>query len=127
VILVLTLLAGATGAVSRFVLDAWIKGRWRSPFPWGTVLINVTGSLLLGILAGLVLFGGQAAAWQTVVGTGFCGGYTTFSTASFETVRLVQQQRLGLALLNALGSLVTSVAAGAAGLALVWAIQGSAA
>jgi CrcB protein len=121
VILVLTLLAGATGAVARFVLDGWIKSRWRSPFPWGTVLINVTGSLLLGILAGLVLFGGQPAVWQTVVGTGFCGGYTTFSTASFETVRLVQQHRPGLALLNALGSLVTSVAACAAGLALVWA------
>ncbi|MDT5339865.1 MAG: fluoride exporter, partial [Mycobacterium sp.] len=70
-ILVLTLLAGATGAVARFVLDGWIKSRWRSPFPWGTVLINVTGSLLLGILAGLVLFGGQPAVWQTVVGTGF--------------------------------------------------------
>jgi CrcB protein len=122
VILALTLLAGATGAVTRFVLDAAIKSRWRSPFPWATVLINVTGSLLLGILAGLVLFAGQPTAWQTVVGTGFCGGYTTFSTASFETVRLVQQQRSAQALLNAVGSLVASVAACAVGLALAWAI-----
>ena len=120
-IAVLTFIAGASGAVARFVIDALIKLRWRSPFPLGTVLINVTGSLLLGVLAGLVLFHGQPSAWQTVIGTGFCGGYTTFSTASFETVRLVQQGRRMYALANAVGSLVVSVAACAAGLALVWA------
>jgi CrcB protein len=122
VIPVLTFLAGATGAVARFLLDSSFKRRWQSPFPWATVIINVTGSLLLGILAGMVLFHGQPAIWQTVIGTGFCGGYTTFSTASFETVRLVQQNRRALALLNALGSLVLSVAACAAGLALAWAL-----
>jgi CrcB protein len=122
VIVVLTLLAGASGAVARFLLDSAIKRRWTSPFPWATVTVNVTGSSLLGVLAGLVLFAGEPAAWQTVIGTGFCGGYTTFSTASFETVRLVQQKRPGLALVNALGSLVLSVAACAAGLAAVWAL-----
>ncbi|MCW2550707.1 MAG: crcB protein [Mycobacterium sp.] len=121
-IVVLTLVAGACGALARFLLDSSIKSRWQSPFPRATVIINVTGSLLLGILAGLVLFHGQPTAWQTVVGTGFCGGYTTFSTASFETVRLVQQNRRSLALLNAVGSLVLSVAAGAVGLAVVWAL-----
>jgi CrcB protein len=120
VIVVLTLVAGACGALARFLLDSSIKSRWQSPFPWATVIINVTGSLLLGILAGLVLFHGQPTAWQTVVGTGFCGGYTTFSTASFETVRLVQQNRRSLALLNAVGSLVLSVAACAVGFAVVW-------
>ena len=95
----LTFLAGATGALTRFLLDSSIKQRWRSPFPWATVVINVTGSLLLGMLAGLVLFHGQSVVWQTVIGTGFCGGYTTFSTASFETVRLVQQNRRLLCLL----------------------------
>lgn len=118
----LTLLAGASGALARFLVDALIKQRWRSPFPLGTVVINVTGSMLLGVLAGLVLFHGQSSAWQTVVGTGFCGGYTTFSTASFETVRLVQQDRRMLALTNAIGSLVSSVAACAVGVALVWAL-----
>jgi fluoride exporter len=122
VIPILTLLAGATGALARFLLDSSIKQRWKSPFPWATVIINVTGSLLLGVLAGLVLFHGQSSTWQTVVGTGFCGGYTTFSTASFETVRLVQQNQRGLALLNAIGSLVLSVAACAVGLAVVWAL-----
>ena len=121
-IFALTLIAGAAGALARFVLDASIKKRRQTAFPWATVLINVTGSMLLGILAGLVLFHGQPTAWQTVIGTGFCGGYTTFSTASFETVRLVQQHRRTLALLNSVGSLVASVAACAAGLALVWAL-----
>jgi CrcB protein len=122
VIVTFTLLAGALGAVARFLLDSSIKQRWPSPFPWATLIINVTGSLLLGVLAGLVLFHGQPSAWQTVVGTGFCGGYTTFSTASFETVRLIQQHRRALALLNALGSLVASVVGCAVGLAAVWAL-----
>jgi CrcB protein len=121
-IAILTFLAGASGAVTRFLLDAWTKQRWQSPFPLATVVINITGSLLLGVLAGMVLFHDQSSAWQTVLGTGFCGGYTTFSTASFETVRLVQQGRRGLALLNALVSLVLSVAACALGLAVVWAL-----
>ena len=119
-IAILTFLAGACGAVTRFMLDAWTRQRWRSPFPLGTVVINITGSLLLGVIAGAVLFHGQPAVWQTVLGTGFCGGYTTFSTASFETVRLVEQGRRGLALLNAGVSLVVSVAACAVGVALVW-------
>jgi CrcB protein len=122
VIPILTFLAGASGALARFLLDSLIKQRRKSPFPWATVTINVTGSLLLGVLAGLVLFHGQSSTWQTVVGTGFCGGYTTFSTASFETVRLIQQNQRGLALLNAVVSLGASVGACALGLAVVWAL-----
>lgn len=121
-IAILTFLAGASGAVTRFLLDAWTKQRWQSSFSLGTVVINITGSLFLGVLAGMVLFHDQSSSWQTVLGTGFCGGYTTFSTASFETVRLIQQRRRGLALLNALVSLVLSVAACALGLAAVWAL-----
>jgi fluoride exporter len=121
-IIVLTLVAGAAGAVTRFLIDAEVKRRWPTPFPWGTLGINITGSLLLGVLAGAVLFHGQPSAWQTILGTGFCGGYTTFSTASFETVRLVQQKAHGRALLYALGSLIASVTACACGLALVRAL-----
>lgn len=121
-IVALTLVCGALGAVTRFVIDAAVKRRWSSPFPWATFGINVSGSFLLGVLAAVVLFHGQPTAWQTVLGTGFCGGYTTFSTASFETVRLVQQKQRLRALSNALGSLVASVLACAAGLGLVWAL-----
>lgn len=121
-IALLVFLAGATGAVTRFVVDATIKQHWRSSFPLGTFVINVAGSALLGVLAGLVLFHGQPSAWQTIVGTGFCGGFTTFSTASFETVRLIQLGKRMTALANAIGTLLASFAACAAGLAAVWAL-----
>ena len=119
-ITVLTLVFGAAGAVSRFLVDALVKRRRSTRFPWATFSINVTGSLLLGILAGVVLYHHQPAAWQTVLGTGFCGGYTTFSTASFETVRLAEQKRRFMALVNAVGSLFASVTVCGAGLALAW-------
>ena len=112
-------LAGGAGAVARFVVDSAWRARQRPGAPpWGTLIVNVSGSLLLGLVAGLVLFAGTPAVWRTVLGTGFCGGYTTFSTTSFETVRLVQQGRYRMALVNAAGTLVLCVAAAAVGLVL---------
>lgn len=109
-------LAGGLGAVVRFVLDGASRARWAATFPWPTVVINVTGSLLLGALLGLTLFRGAPTQLELVLGTGFCGGYTTFSTASFETVRLLQQRRYGYALLNSLGTTLLAVGTGALGL-----------
>ncbi|WP_045821476.1 fluoride efflux transporter CrcB [Williamsia herbipolensis] len=120
--LMLTIIAGAIGAVCRFVVDAEVKSRWKSTVPWATVGINVSGSLLLGVLAGAALFHGAAPGWQTVLGTGFCGGYTTFSTASFESVRLIQQRAHLAAAVNILGTLGASVAACALGLFLASAL-----
>ncbi|MBT1001134.1 fluoride efflux transporter CrcB [Paenarthrobacter sp. DKR-5] len=111
-------LAGGFGAGTRFIVDGLVRGRLRSALPAGTILINLTGSFLLGLVAGAVIVHAAPAELQAVAGTGFLGGYTTFSTASFETVRLVQSGRTGLALLNGVGSLVGAVAAAAAGLAL---------
>jgi len=116
VILLGVSLAGAAGAIARFVLDGAIKTRRTTVFPWATLVINVTGSLLLGVLTGLVIFHGTPGALRTVLGTGFCGGYTTFSTASFETVRLLQQGRRGPALLNSGGTLLLTLLGGGAGL-----------
>ncbi len=110
--------AGAAGAVARFVLDGLVKSRWRHLFPLGTVVINVTGSLLLGVLTGLVLFRGAPDEVRVVLGTGFCGGYTTFGTASFETVRLLQRRARGAAALNAVGTTALGAAAAALGLFL---------
>ncbi|MGH9300505.1 MAG: fluoride efflux transporter CrcB [Acidimicrobiales bacterium] len=109
---------GGLGALSRFLLDRFIRSRVATRIPAGTVAINVSGSLLLGALSGLVLFHGASATLMTVMGTGFCGGYTTFSAASFETVRLVQERCLGAALANTLITLIGSLGAGAIGLAL---------
>ena len=109
-------LAGGLGAVARFVVDGLVRSRFASAFPLGTVVINVTGSFVLGVVTGLALGHVVADEWRLVVGTGFCGGYTTFSTASFETVRLVEQRRTGLALLNAVGTVLVTVGVAALGL-----------
>jgi fluoride exporter len=111
-------LAGSAGALARFGLDGGLRRRWPTTFPWATLVVNVTGSLLLGLVTGLVLFRGEPDALRIVVGTGFCGGYTTFSTASFETVRLLQTGRRLQAATHAVGSLLLTVLAGGAGLAL---------
>ena len=109
-------LAGGLGAVARFAVDGVVRTRVSAAFPFGTVLVNVTGSFVLGIVTGLALGHVVSDEWRLVVGTGFCGGYTTFSTASFETVRLVEQRRTAWALLNAVGTLVLTVGAAALGL-----------
>ncbi|WP_347107994.1 fluoride efflux transporter CrcB [Paenarthrobacter sp. S56] len=112
--------AGGVGAAARFVLDGLIRNRLRTALPWATILINVSGSLLLGFIGGLVMKGQAPESVQLVLGTGFLGGYTTFSTASLETIRLVQGGRTGLAILNGLGSMAASVAAAAAGVGMAW-------
>ena len=111
-------LAGGLGAVCRVLLDGVLTGRRPVVFPVPVLLVNVAGSLLLGVLAGLVLFHGVPGAWRAVLGTGFCGGFTTFSTASVASVRLAEQHRGALALLNAFGTLVLTLLAAAAGLGL---------
>ena len=111
-------LAGGLGAGTRFVVDGLVRSRLRTALPVGTMAINITGSFLLGFVAGAVIVQAAPAELQAVAGTGFLGGYTTFSTASFETVRLVQSRRTGLALLNAFGTAGAAIGAVAAGLAL---------
>lgn len=113
---VLVAIGGGVGAGGRLALDGLVKRRARTPLPVGTILINVSGSLLLGLLTGLASAGVLSALTLAVLGTGMMGGYTTFSTASVETVQLVRAGRPGLAVLNGFGMLVVSVAAAALGL-----------
>lgn len=108
--------AGGAGAVCRFVLDGLLTSLSEADFPWPTVLINITGSLLLGLITGFAVSGLLPEAWRLVLGTGFLGGYTTFSTASVDTVRLLQQRRWTAGMVHGLGTLV--IAVGAAGLGL---------
>jgi CrcB protein len=107
-------LAGGLGAASRLVVDGLVRHRVASTFPWATIFINVTGSFLLGLLVGADV----GDRWLDVLGTGFLGGYTTFSTASTETVRLLQARRYVAAAATSVAMLVLSVGACAAGLAL---------
>ncbi|HKE74853.1 MAG TPA: fluoride efflux transporter CrcB [Acidimicrobiales bacterium] len=110
--------ASAVGAPVRYLVDAAIGDRARGAFPWGTFVVNVTGSLLLGFLTGLALYHGFPKTPRLVLGTGFCGAYTTFSTHTFETVRLLEDGAAPEAALNALGTLGAGLAAAALGLAL---------
>jgi len=108
--------AGGIGAVLRLLTDGAVRSKVKIAYPFGTTIINVSGSLILGVLTGLVLGHTVSVEWQLVLGTGMMGGYTTFSTASFETVRLLQDRRYVLALSNGVGMLVVSVAAAALGI-----------
>lgn len=110
--------AGFLGAPARYVLDALISERARGVFPWGTFVVNVSGSLVLGFLTGLALYHGFPSTAKTVLGTGFLGAYTTFSTFTYETTSLAEEGSRAEALANVAGSVVAGVAAAAAGLAL---------
>lgn len=114
-ILLLVAVFGGLGAISRFTLESFITSRWQAPIPVGTVIINVTGSLLLGLLTGWALSDDRGAV-LAIVGTGFLGGYTTFSTASVEAVRLARSGRGAAAAAHALGMVVLGFAAAALGL-----------
>ena len=110
--------AGAIGATLRYLIDGAIQTRVKGAFPWGTLVVNITGTLILGFLTGLALDHAFPTEPRLVLGTGFCGAYTTFSTFGFETVRLLQQDAIAQAVLNALGTLAAGALAAATGLAL---------
>jgi CrcB protein len=107
--------AGAIGAPCRYLLDSAVA---RKVFPWGTFVINVSGSFLLGIINGAALYHAFGNTPKTILGTGFCGAFTTFSTWTFESVRLLEDGEVAAAVLNAVGSLVVCGAAAGLGLAI---------
>lgn len=115
----LVALGGGFGAGARFVVDGAIRTRSRRALPLATIVINVTGSALIGLLGGAHLYHGFGSAWFVAATTGVCGGYTTFSTAMVETVRLVQAGEGRVAFANAAGTLVACLAAAAGGAALM--------
>lgn len=107
-------LAGGLGAAARMLVDGIIRGHGQGSAPWGTITINLTGSFLFGLLAGATASLMLPESWHQILATGLLGGYTTFSTASFETIRLLQDGRWTVGLLNGLGTV--AVATGLAGL-----------
>lgn len=110
--IVLVALGGSLGAVLRYGMAQYI-GRWPMAFPLSTFLINLTGSIAMGVLQNRYRENPQ---WILFIGVGILGAYTTFSTFSFETWNLIRDQKLGLALCYSLGS----VGAGVLGVALAW-------
>lgn len=105
-------IAGAAGALSRYGLEGLVSRRTTGAFPWGTFAVNVSGAFVLGFVFTLMTEQLTTAPWlRGAVTIGFLGAYTTFSTLSFETYRLMEDGALGLAAANALGSLTAGLGA----------------
>ncbi|HEX6757053.1 MAG TPA: fluoride efflux transporter CrcB [Propionibacteriaceae bacterium] len=121
-VVVLICVAGGLGASLRLVVDGVIKSRVLSSYPVATTVINISGSLLLGLLAGLTARQFLPHSWYLVAGTGLLGGYTTFSTASFETVRLLEDRRYLAAAINGFGTLLAGTGAAALGFLMAMAL-----
>lgn len=107
----LVLLGGVIGAPARYLADRALQARHDSVFPWGTFAVNMAGSLLLGFLLGAQRQLGLPSSVVLLLGTGFCGGLTTFSTFGYETLRLLEDGAVGEAGLNVIGSLAVGVLA----------------
>ncbi|MET7966585.1 fluoride efflux transporter CrcB [Micromonospora sp. NPDC005305] len=116
----LVALGAAVGAPLRYLTDRAVQARHGSPFPWGTLTVNVVGSLVLGAATAVPASPGVTA----LVGTGFCGALTTWSTLGYETVRLHRAGHRGHALANALGSVAAGLAAATVGYLLGSAVTG---
>lgn len=106
----LVILGGAIGAPTRYLTDLVVQRLHATEFPWGTWTVNVGGSFILGSMAA------SGPAWaMTLIGTGFCGALTTFSTFGYETVRLYEEGELVTSVWNVAGSLGAGLAAAALG------------
>ncbi len=119
----LLIMAGAVlGANARYLVSLWAAQRYGPEFPLGTLLANITGSLLLGFAVALAARWPVGSALSPLVAVGFCGSYTTFSTLAYETVALARQRSYGAALANVLASVLLGVAGAALGARLAGAL-----
>lgn len=108
--------AGACGALLRYEAELHVRRRLGPCFPYGTLLINVTGAVALGVLTGLASHQGVPTDIVTVLGTGLLGAYTTFSTFMYDTVAMAEQGRSGATAMNIGASVLLGLAAAALGL-----------
>ena len=120
----LVALGAVVGAPLRYLTDRAVQARHDSVFPWGTFTVNVAGCLVLGLLTGAVTAGAASSQVQLLLGTGLCGALTTYSTFSYETLRLAEGGARLLALANAAGSIAAGLAAVYAGTGLAQGLWG---
>ena len=106
----MVIVGGAVGAPGRYALDRWITSKHRSDFPWGTFLVNALACAILGLLTGLASHIDVPVDVQRLIGPGLCGALSTYSTFSFETLRLAETGKAPLAVTYALGSVVLGLA-----------------
>ncbi|MFE7766075.1 fluoride efflux transporter CrcB [Streptomyces sp. NPDC057438] len=121
---VLVIVGGMVGAPLRYLTDRAVQSRHATAFPWGTLAVNVTGSLVLGTLTGAVAAGAAGSHLQLLLGTGLCGALTTYSTFSYETLRLAQDGARVPAVANVVASVTAGLGAVAVGLAVARALWG---
>ncbi|GAA1869608.1 fluoride efflux transporter CrcB [Pseudonocardia ailaonensis] len=110
----LVIVGAVVGAPARYLTDRLVQSRHDTGFPWGTFTVNVVGSFVLGFVTGAT----ASPAITALVGTGFCGALTTYSTFGYETVQLAAGRSVLFATFNALGSVVAGLGAAGLGLAL---------
>jgi CrcB protein len=111
-------LGAGLGGLVRYTVGIWTQTAVGAQFPWGTLLVNVSGSLLLTFLYVLLEGTTGTPEWRAFLGIGFCGGYTTFSTFTYEAVRLLQDGEWQHAMLYIFGSLLLSLTAALLGFRL---------
>ncbi len=116
--------AGGIGAVVRYLVGGMVQARTRDDLPWGTFTVNGIGTLVLAGMTGLAVHGHLGAASRAVVGAGFCGGLTTFSTFTYEIAMLLRQEHRRAAFVVAGGGLGVGLVAAATGLALAALLAG---
>lgn len=108
--------AGSAGALTRYGIEGLISQRSASAFPWGTFVVNITGAFLLGLVFTLLTERFAVSPWlRSTLTIGFLGAYTTFSTLSLETFRLIEDNAYVTAALNSVGSLAVGIVAVYAG------------
>ena len=116
----LVFVGGGLGASLRHAVNMISARGLGTAFPWGTFIINISGSLVMGLIAGYLAFKGEASQpWRLFLMTGILGGYTTFSAFSLDAVLLYERGEIASALFYVLGSVALSIAGLFAGLALV--------
>ncbi|MFI1849079.1 fluoride efflux transporter CrcB [Streptomyces sp. NPDC020480] len=121
----LLVVAGAmVGAPLRYLTDRAVQARHDSVFPWGTFVVNVSGCLVLGLLTGAAAAGAASSHLQLLLGTGLCGALTTYSTFSYETLRLAEDGARLFAVTNVAASVAAGLGAAFGGVALARAIWG---
>lgn len=107
--------AGGLGAVVRYCVDISLPDSIREKYPFGILIVNISGSFALGLVTGSAT---HLGVWATILGVGFLGGYTTFSTASLDTVTMLLERRVTRALFNSVGMALLCVVAAVLGLAI---------
>lgn len=110
--------AGGAGAVLRYLIDRAVTARTKTSYPWGITIVNLSGSLLIGVLAGLAQSSLVSAPWVAVLGVGLLGGYTTFSSVTVEVALALSRRDYRAAVLNGGAQLVAAVVLAAVGIAL---------